>query len=184
MKAKLVYTVRSTRAPGETRDTIVPVIVDRLNPTELETVVENCIDRGLIAGLKSSAAKSIADGTMIQLGKTLNGGTGVIFGEFFAVRPYLTGTIEMLADVMIQREKTWKEFEESGGTTMIPYTNKNGSTNLVKNPVLIMWNELTKTALAYRRELGLTPAGIKKLNEQALQEKKRSPLAAALTDFG
>ena len=93
-------------------------------------------------------------------------------------------TIEMLADVMIQREKTWKEFEESGGTTMIPYTNKNGSTNLVKNPVLIMWNELTKTALAYRRELGLTPAGIKKLDEKALKEKKRSPLAAALTDLG
>ena len=62
----------------------------------LEQVVAEAIDRGLIAGLKSSAAKSIADGTMIQLGKTLNGGTGVIFGEFFAVRPYLTGTIENL----------------------------------------------------------------------------------------
>lgn len=93
-------------------------------------------------------------------------------------------TIEMLADVIIQREKTWKEFEESGGTTMIPYTNKNGSTNLIKNPLLIMWNELTKTALAYRRELGLTPAGIKKLNEKALQEKKRSAIAIALSDIG
>ena len=53
MKTKLAYTVRSTRAPGETRDAIVPVIVERLNPVELETVVENCIDRGLIAGLWS-----------------------------------------------------------------------------------------------------------------------------------
>ena len=74
----------------------IPQIVDRNQVQTLEQVVAEAIDRGLIAGLKSSAAKSIADGTMIQLGKTLNGGTGVIFGEFFAVRPYLTGTIENL----------------------------------------------------------------------------------------
>ena len=74
----------------------IPQIVDRNQVQTLEQVVAEAIDRGLIAGLKSSAAKSIADGTMIQLGKTLNGGTGIIFGEFFAVRPYLTGTIENL----------------------------------------------------------------------------------------
>lgn len=93
-------------------------------------------------------------------------------------------TVEMLADVLIQREKTWNEFQESGGTTMIPYTNKNGSTNLVKNPLLIMWNELTKTALSYRRELGLTPAGLKKLDEKALKQKRKSALATALSDLG
>lgn len=74
----------------------IPQIVDRNQVQTLEQIVADAIDRGLIAGLKSSAAKSIADGTMIQLGKALNGGTGVIFGEFFAVRPYLTGTIENL----------------------------------------------------------------------------------------
>ena len=68
----------------------IPQIVDR------NQVVAHAIDRGLIAGLKSSAAKSIADGIMLQLGETQNGGTGVIFGEFFAVRPYLTGTIANL----------------------------------------------------------------------------------------
>ena len=40
MKTKLNYTVRTTRAPGEARDTVVPVIVERLSPAELETVVE------------------------------------------------------------------------------------------------------------------------------------------------
>ncbi|MBR3221483.1 MAG: hypothetical protein IKF72_04555 [Kiritimatiellae bacterium] len=78
----------------------VPQIVDRNQVLTLEQIVADAIDRGLIAGLKSSAAKSIADGVMLQLGRTLNGGTGVIFGEFFAVRPYLTGTIEnMLAPI-------------------------------------------------------------------------------------
>ena len=74
----------------------VPQIVDRNQVQTLEQVVAHAIDRGLIAGLKTSAAKSIADGIMLQLGESLNGGTGVIFGDFFAVRPYLTGTIANL----------------------------------------------------------------------------------------
>ena len=39
----------------------VPQIVDRNQVVDLTSVVEKAIDRGLIAGLKSSAAKAIAD---------------------------------------------------------------------------------------------------------------------------
>ena len=74
----------------------IPQIVDRNQVKTLESIVEEAIDRGLIAGLKASAAAGVAQGIMLQLGETLNGGTGVIFGEFFAVRPYLTGTIANL----------------------------------------------------------------------------------------
>ena len=94
MKAKLAYTVRSTRAPGETRDTIVPVIVERLNPVELETVVENCIDRGLIAGLKTTAAHGIAEGVAAQIAREFTLGRGVQFGQYFYGRPYLSGTVD------------------------------------------------------------------------------------------
>ena len=94
MKAKLSYTVRSTRAPGETRDTIVPVIVERLNPVELETVVENCIDRGLIAGLKTTAAHGIAEGVAAQIAREFSQGRGVQFGQYFYGRPYLSGTVD------------------------------------------------------------------------------------------
>ena len=83
MKTKLSYTVRNTRAPGETRDTIVPVIVERLNPVELETVVENCIDRGLIAGLKTTAAHGIAEGVAAQIAREFTLGRGVQFGQYF-----------------------------------------------------------------------------------------------------
>ena len=82
MKAKLAYTVRSTRAPGETSDTIVPVLVDRLQPVDLQTVVENCIDRGLIAGLKPTAAQTIADGVAAQLAREFSLGRGVMFGNY------------------------------------------------------------------------------------------------------
>jgi hypothetical protein len=74
----------------------IPQIVDRNQVKTLESIVEEAIDRGLIAGLKASAAAGVAQGIMIQLGQTLNGGTGIIFGDYFAVRPYLTGTIENL----------------------------------------------------------------------------------------
>ena len=94
MKTKLNYTVRNTRAPGETRDTIVPVIVERLNPVELETVVENCIDRGLIAGLKTTAAHGIAEGVAAQIAREFSLGRGVKFGECFYGRPYLSGTVD------------------------------------------------------------------------------------------
>ena len=94
MKTKLAYTVRSTRAPGETRDTIVPVIVERLNPVELETVVENCIDRGLIAGLKTTAAHGIAEGVAAQIAREFTLGRGVQFGQYFYGRPYLSGTVD------------------------------------------------------------------------------------------
>ena len=94
MKTKLNYTVRNTRAPGETRDVIVPVIVERLNPVELETVVENCIDRGLIAGLKTTAAHGIAEGVAAQIAREFSQGRGVQFGQYFYGRPYLSGTVD------------------------------------------------------------------------------------------
>ena len=81
MKTKLNYTVRNTRAPGETRDVIVPVIVERLNPVELETVVANCIDRGLIAGLKTTAAHGIAEGVAAQIAREFSLGRSVAFGQ-------------------------------------------------------------------------------------------------------
>ena len=74
----------------------IPQIVDRNQVKTLESIVADAIDRGLIAGLKESAAAGVAQGIMIQLGQTLNSGTGIIFGDYFAVRPYLTGKIENL----------------------------------------------------------------------------------------
>lgn len=79
-----------------TRRICVPQIVDRNQTKTITEIIFDAIDRGLIAGLKPSAAQSIGDGIMTQLGDTLNGGTGVIFGDYFAVRPYLSGTIRDL----------------------------------------------------------------------------------------
>ena len=93
-KSKLAYTVRTTRAPGETRDTLVPVLVERLQPTDLANIIESCIDRGLIAGLKPTAAQGIADGVAAQMAFEFGKGRGIKFGDYFYGRPYLSGTVD------------------------------------------------------------------------------------------
>lgn len=92
--------------------------------------------------------------------------------------------IDTLAGILEQRDKTHVEFTASGGRSVIEYTNKGGSTNLSKNPLLVLWDDLNKSALAYWRELGLTPSGLRKINEDALKGKKKSGLAEVLKDLG
>lgn len=92
--------------------------------------------------------------------------------------------IETLASTLEQRDKTYKEFQKSGGLSVIQYTNKGGNTNMTKNPLLILWDDLNKSALAYWRDLGLTPAGLKKIDETAVRRKKTSSLADAIKILG
>ena len=93
-------------------------------------------------------------------------------------------TVESLAAILEQRDKTFDEFQKSGGKSVIEYTNKGGSTNMTKNPLLVLWDDLNKTALAYWRELGLTPSSYKKLTGTgAKQEKSKKGLAAALASI-
>lgn len=93
-------------------------------------------------------------------------------------------SVESLASILEQRDKTYKEFQMSGGKSVIEYTNKGGSTNMTKNPLLVLWDDLNKTALAYWRELGLTPSSYKKLTGTgAKQEESKKGLAAALASI-
>ena len=93
-------------------------------------------------------------------------------------------TVESLAAILEQRDKTFEEFQQNGGKSVIEYTNKGGSTNMTKNPLLILWDDLNKTALAYWRELGLTPSSYKKLTGTgAKQEESKKGLAAALASL-
>ena len=88
--------------------------------------------------------------------------------------------IETLATILEQRDKTYDEFIQSGGKSVIEYTNKGGSTNMTKNPLLVLWDDLNKSALAYWRELGLTPSSYKKMTGANQKDEKPSGLAAAL----
>ncbi len=92
--------------------------------------------------------------------------------------------IDTLADILEQRDRTYEEFQDAGGMSVVEYTNKAGATNATKNPLLVLWDELNKNALAYWKELGLTPSGYKKVTgDKPQKEKQLSGLAAALASI-
>lgn len=75
-------------------------------------------------------------------------------------RPFFEAVVDTLAGILERRDEAEKAYEESGEGPMVGSAS-NGI--LRKNPTLLMINELNRDALAYWRDLGLTPAGYKKL---------------------
>lgn len=70
------------------------MVVERTPPADVSTLIERAIDTGRIAGLKTSAARGIAEATCEMIAQALANGEGVKFGEYFAVRMYLGGKLE------------------------------------------------------------------------------------------
>ena len=83
--------------------------------------------------------------------------------------------IEALAAILAQRD--------CGARSVIAHTNQGGSTNTVKNPLLVLWDDLNKSALAYWRELGMTPSSYRKMTGDVMQKEKRPSLAAVLASI-
>ena len=93
-KPILYYQVRQqvNRSTGAT--ILVPAIVEREQAVPLEEIIARAIDRGLIAGVKPSAAKQIAVAVASQMYEEFRQGRGVKFGNYFYARLYLDGTTD------------------------------------------------------------------------------------------
>lgn len=79
--------------------------------------------------------------------------------------------IDTLAEILETRDKALEQFKQSGANPVVTHTNKAKQVNFAKNPLLVIAMDLNAQALAYWRDLGLTPAGLKKLNADALNAK-------------
>ena len=99
-------------------------------------------------------------------------------------RTYFDNVIATLAGILEQRDEVEKQYLKSGAHPIVKHTNKGGATNLEQNPALRLVNDLNRDALAYWRDLGLTPKGLKAINEQALTEQKADALTEALRELG
>ena len=99
-------------------------------------------------------------------------------------RPWFADVIDTLADILERRDQTREMFIASGGNVVINHTNKAGATNTVQNPYVRLINDLNRDALAYWRDLGLTPAGLKRIDEQSMKQRKKSALGEALKGIG
>ncbi|MBO6269296.1 MAG: P27 family phage terminase small subunit [Clostridium sp.] len=98
-------------------------------------------------------------------------------------KPAFEPVIKALADILEQRDNAYAEFLASGGESCITKISDRGAVNVGKNPRLQVWGDLNAQALAYWRDLGLTPAGLKKIDEQSMKPKKVSALTEALRDL-
>lgn len=88
--------------------------------------------------------------------------------------------IGIYANLICQYNKTLQKFIESGEQYMIEFTNKNGSTNFVKSPLYLILEKQRADIIIYTRELGLSPAGLKKISAD-LSDEKKSALEKALS---
>lgn len=99
-------------------------------------------------------------------------------------RPFFDPVIDTLAAILEKRDEVEKAYREGGEGPIVTYINKAGAANKTKNPAIVLWDDLNKSAVLYWRDLGLTPAGLKKIDESAMAKKKRSGLAEALESLG
>lgn len=89
-------------------------------------------------------------------------------------QPQFKYVIDTLAQIMEDRDKVHEQYVATGSHPTIIHTNKAKEQNIVKNPMLVMELDLNAQALAYWRDLGLTPAGLKKLNADVVKDKTAS----------
>lgn len=112
----------------------------------------------------------------------------MIVKKMKAVNTYnvsFSNTIDITAQILYDYESARKDFEKTGANMIVTHTNKNGSKNLVKNPFYLSIEKLRDDSIIYLRELGLTPAGLKKINNKTdpTVKKEVSKLDSALSNL-
>ncbi len=99
-------------------------------------------------------------------------------------RLFFDSVIDTLAAILEKRDAAEEQFEAEGREILVEHTNKAGATNVEQNPILRLINDLNRDALAYWRDLGLTPAGLKRIDEQSMKQRRKSALSEALKGLG
>ena len=99
-------------------------------------------------------------------------------------QPFFDSAIDTLAGIMELRDNAQEKFEASGGSTIVKHTNKGGSTNIVKNPALVVLLDCNTQALAYWRELGLTSRSYKTMTGSLSVKVESKSLEEALSELG
>lgn len=92
--------------------------------------------------------------------------------------------IDATAKLLADYDDAVYKFEKSGSNIIIKHTNKAKETNAAKNPFYLAIETMRTHILKYLNELGLTPAGLKKINEKGMGNKKESSLSKALKQLG
>lgn len=95
-------------------------------------------------------------------------------------QPQFKPVIDTLAQIMEERDTAHEQYVESGSQPTVIHINRAKESNVAKNPALMLEMDLNTQALAYWRDLGLTPAGLRKLNADVVKDKPTANLEKIL----
>lgn len=90
-------------------------------------------------------------------------------------------TINALAKILERRDEAEAAYREASEGMVVEHTNKGGATNLTQNPIIRLINDLNRDALAYLKELCLTPKSIREDAKKPVKEP--SALEKALANL-
>lgn len=98
-------------------------------------------------------------------------------------KPYFESVIDTLAQILETRDIAYQQWVDEGCQPVITNPTRDGESTR-KNPLMNIINDLNAQALAYWRDIGLTPSGLKKINENAIKadEQKESQLEKLLRE--
>ena len=94
--------------------------------------------------------------------------------------PSFETTITILAEILEERDRVYDAYMKDGARPVITFTSDRGAENPKPNPLLRQWQDLNTSALSYLRDLGLTAAGLRKLQGTI---PKNDPKRTKLEDF-
>ena len=95
-------------------------------------------------------------------------------------------TIEEMAEYYVRAQMAKEQWRDEGSPLLLEQFNKGGNQYFIRHPLLQEIDNCTRTIMQLKKELGLTPAAIKRINEAALGKKplqEDDPLAAALGEL-
>ena len=85
---------------------------------------------------------------------------------------------------MLERRDILENSINSETPMIVEHTNKAGATNIEQNPSIRLLNDMNRDIRQYFSELGLTPKGLKAINDTALSKETISPFLASLEKAG
>ena len=88
--------------------------------------------------------------------------------------------INTLADLLAERDRVYDKYIEEGAEPLVLVTSDRGQENMRDNPLLTTWRSINRDVLQYWRDLGLTPAGLKKIMDDSMKQPDASALDKVL----
>lgn len=122
--------------------------------------------------------------TMIRRKKKLKKETILKMQSANTYRDYFDTVVESYVECLYQHEVLLQQFYDGGCKIVEVYTNKAGFENERKTALYQSLETLRKDILAYSTQLGLTPSGLKKINDEMNGKRKASKLDKALCKIG